>query len=129
MAKEGMKSLIRVEILGQEYTVKSDEGEERVKDIAEYVNRKIKEVSERTKTVSTLNLAILAAMNIANDYLEAVEDKNAFTRTIEDKSLIAAGLSQSRKGSGTPKAIIWHPPRKLGSKRKHHTAFAGDHKT
>jgi cell division protein ZapA len=86
MAKEGMKSLIRVEILGQEYTVKSDEGEERVKDIAEYVNRKIKEVSERTKTVSTLNLAILAAMNIANDYLEAVEDKKAFTRTIEDKS-------------------------------------------
>jgi cell division protein ZapA len=86
MAKEGMKSLIRVEILGQEYTVKSDEGEERVKNIAEYVNRKIKEVSERTKTVSTLNLAILAAMNIANDYLEAVEDKKAFTRTIEDKS-------------------------------------------
>lgn len=81
-----MKSLIRVEILGQEYTVKSDEGEERVKNIAEYVNRKIKEVSERTKTVSTLNLAILAAMNIANDYLEAVEDKKAFTRTIEDKS-------------------------------------------
>jgi cell division protein ZapA len=86
MAKEGMKNLIRVEILGQEYTVKSDEGEERVKNIAEYVNRKIKEVSERTKTVSTLNLAILAAMNIANDYLEAVEDKKAFTRTIEDKS-------------------------------------------
>lgn len=86
MAKEGMKSLIRVEILGQEYTVKSDEGEERVKNIAEYVNRKIKEVSERTKTVSTLNLAILAAMNIANDYLEAVDDKKAFTRTIEAKS-------------------------------------------
>jgi len=81
-----MKNLVRVEILGREYTVKSDEGEERVKNIAEYVNRKIKEVSEGGQTVSTLNLAILAALNIANDYFEAIEDKNTFWRTIEARS-------------------------------------------
>jgi len=81
-----MKNLVRVEILGREYTVKSDEGEERVKNIAEYVNRKIKEVSEGGQTVSTLNQAILAAMNIANDYFEAIEDKKTFCRTIEARS-------------------------------------------
>jgi cell division protein ZapA len=81
-----MKNLIRVEILGREYTVKSDEGEERVKDIAEYVNRKIKEVSESGQTVSTLNLAILAALNIANDYFKAVEGQKNFWQNIETRS-------------------------------------------
>jgi cell division protein ZapA len=81
-----MKNLIRVEILGREYTVKSDEGEERVKDIAEYVNRKFKEVSEGGQTVSTLNLAILAALNIANDYFKAVEGQKNFWQNIETRS-------------------------------------------
>jgi cell division protein ZapA len=81
-----MKNLIRVEILGREYTVKSDEGEERVKAIADYVNRKIKEVSESGQTVSTLNLAILAALNIANDYFKAVEGQKNFCQSIEARS-------------------------------------------
>jgi cell division protein ZapA len=81
-----MKNLVRVEILGREYTVKSDEGEERVKNIAAYVNRKIKEVSESTQTVSTLNLAILAALNIANDYFEAVEGQKSFWQSVEARS-------------------------------------------
>jgi cell division protein ZapA len=81
-----MKNLVRVEVLGREYTVKSDEGEERVRNIAEYVNRKIKEVSESSQTVSTLNLAILAAMNIANDYFGAIEDRKNFFQTIETRS-------------------------------------------
>jgi cell division protein ZapA len=81
-----MKNLIRVEISGREYTVKSDEGEERVKDIAGYVNRKIKEVSESSQTVSTLNLAILAALNIANDYFNAVEGQKNFWQSIEARS-------------------------------------------
>jgi cell division protein ZapA len=81
-----MKNFVRVEILGREYTLKSDEGEERVRDVAEYVNRKLKEVSEGGRTVSTLNLAILAAMNIANDYFEALENQKEFFRTIEARS-------------------------------------------
>jgi len=81
-----MKNLVRVEILGREYTVKSDEGEERVQDIAAYVNRKIKEVSEGGQTVSTLNLAILAALNIANDYFKAVEGQKSFSQSIEARS-------------------------------------------
>jgi hypothetical protein len=40
-------------------------------------------------------------------------------------SLVAAGRSRFPENTGKPKAIIWHPPRNLGSKRKHHTAFAG----
>lgn len=78
-----MKNLVRVEILGREYTVKSDEGEERVRKIAEYVNEKIKKISESTKTLSTLNVAILAALDIANEYFEALEGHGDLSRRVE----------------------------------------------
>jgi len=81
-----MKNLVRVEILGREYVVKSDEGEERVKKIAAYVNQKIKEISESTQTVSTLNAAILAAMNIANDYFQIMEEKKTYRQDYESKA-------------------------------------------
>jgi len=81
-----MKNLVKVEILGREYTVKSDEEEERVQKIADYVNRKMKEVLQRVKTVSTLNVAILAAMNIASDYFDSEEAQRMIGRVIEAKS-------------------------------------------
>ncbi len=81
-----MKNLVRIEILGREYNVRSDEGEDRVKKIAEYVDQKIKEITADTKTLSTINVAILAALNIADDYFRAVEDQNHLTRTVKNKS-------------------------------------------
>jgi len=81
-----LKNLVRIEILGREYNVRSDEGEERVRKIAEYVDQKIKEITEGTKTLSTINVAILAALNIADDYFRAVEDQNHLTRTVKNKS-------------------------------------------
>ena len=78
-----MKNLVRVEILGREYNVRSDEGEERVKQIAEYVNQKIKKISENAKTISTLNVAILAAMDIANEYFEVLEGQRDLNRRVE----------------------------------------------
>lgn len=78
-----MKNLVRVEILGREYTLKSDEGEERVRKIAEYVNEKIKKISDNTKTISTLNVAILAALDIANEYFEALEGHGDLSRRVE----------------------------------------------
>jgi cell division protein ZapA len=81
-----MKKVIRVEILGREYAVKSDEGEERVKKIAQYVNQKIKDISESTQTVSTMNAAILAAMNIANEYFQILEEKKNYRQDFESKA-------------------------------------------
>ncbi len=80
-----MKNLVRVEILGREYNVKSDEGEERVKKIAGYVDKKFREILEGTKTISTFNTAILGAFSIANDYFEVVEDQSTLTKAMEAK--------------------------------------------
>ncbi|MCX5905648.1 MAG: cell division protein ZapA [Deltaproteobacteria bacterium] len=81
-----MNRPVRIEILGREYFVKSNEGEERVKEIGDYVNRKIKEIAEGSKTVSTLNVAILVALNIAEDYFKAMEDQQQFENNIARKT-------------------------------------------
>jgi len=78
-----MKNIVRVEILGREYTLKSDEGEERVRKVAEYLNEKLKKISDNTKTLSTLNLAILAAMDIANEYFQILDGQDDLSRKVK----------------------------------------------
>ncbi|MCX5912557.1 MAG: cell division protein ZapA [Deltaproteobacteria bacterium] len=81
-----MKNLVRVEILGLEFVVKSDEKKERVEKIAAYVNQKIREISGGPQTVSTLNAAILAALNIADDYFKVLEEKGSHRQDYEGKA-------------------------------------------
>ncbi len=78
-----MKNTVRVEILGREYSLRTEEGEERVKRIAQYLNEKLKSLSENTKTLSTLNLAILAAMDIANEYFQILDGQDDLSRKVE----------------------------------------------
>ena len=43
----------------------------------------MKKISESTRTISTLNVAILAAMDIANEYFEALEGQKQPAQRIE----------------------------------------------
>jgi len=56
------------------------------------------------------------------------DDAIFFEPTVKERepSLIAAGLSQIRKKLGTPKVIIWPPPRKTRFKKKASHGIAGD---
>ena len=75
-----MAGYIKINILGKEYSIKSDVEENYVNQITEYLNQKVEEVLKTTKTVATLNVIILAAMNIANDYFQM---KNLNEETID----------------------------------------------
>ncbi len=79
-----MKNLVRVEIMGREYNIRSDEREERVKKIAQHVDEKLRKISEVSKTTSTLNAAILAAMDIANEYFDALEGRTHLRQRVEE---------------------------------------------
>jgi cell division protein ZapA (FtsZ GTPase activity inhibitor) len=46
----------------------------------------MEEVLKKTKTVSTLNVAILTALNIADDLIKEKEKRMALVRKIEAKS-------------------------------------------
>ena len=58
---------VRVEIFDQIYNLRGSDGDYILK-LAEYVDMKMRAVSEQTATVDSVRLAVLAALNIADDY-------------------------------------------------------------
>ena len=64
-----MKKRFEVKILGQELSVMSDSGDEHVADVIRYVSEKVDAAEKASGTKNTLNIAILAALNIADEYL------------------------------------------------------------
>jgi len=82
----GRERLVEIKVFGQTYTVKTDAEEDYIQEVAKYVNEKIEEVLKKTKSVSTLNVAILTALNIADDLLREKEKRIALVREVETKS-------------------------------------------
>src|SRR5436305_13757147 len=58
---------IRVEIYNQTYNIRSDGDSEYVTQLAEFVDRRMREISSGTLTVDSLKVAILAALHIADE--------------------------------------------------------------
>jgi len=58
---------VQVEIFDQTYNLRGTDPEY-IKKLAEYVDGKIRAVAEQTSTVDSLRLAVLAALNIADEY-------------------------------------------------------------
>ena len=77
---------VEIKVFGQTYTVKTDADEGHIQEVARYVNEKVDEVLKKTKSVSTLNVAILTALNIADDLLRERAKRAALVKEVEVKS-------------------------------------------
>lgn len=58
---------VRVEIYEQEYNLRGTDADYIFK-LAEYVDGKMRAVAQQTSTVDSVRLAVLAALNIADEY-------------------------------------------------------------
>ncbi|PYX28655.1 MAG: hypothetical protein DMG80_16215 [Acidobacteria bacterium] len=65
--KDPANGSVRVEIFDQIYNLRGSDGDYILK-LAEYVDMKMRAVSEQTATVDSVRLAVLAALNIADEY-------------------------------------------------------------
>jgi cell division protein ZapA len=61
---------IRVNIFGSEYTLISDSDENYVKEIAQYIDQKMREIDKNQSIRSTAKVAILAALNITDELFQ-----------------------------------------------------------
>jgi cell division protein ZapA len=59
--------LIQVEIFGQSYNLRGEGDSSYLQELAGYVDRRMREVADATGTVDSLKVAILAALNIADE--------------------------------------------------------------
>ena len=65
-----MKKSYKISILGQDLSVLSDAEDEQVANVVQFVNNKIEEVMQSKDGLKTLNVAILAALNISEELLK-----------------------------------------------------------
>jgi cell division protein ZapA len=66
-AQDAQNASVRVEIFDQAYNLRGTDAKYIMK-LAEYVDTKMRAVAEATNTIDTVRLAVLAALNIADEY-------------------------------------------------------------
>jgi len=66
--KDAQNASVRVEIFDQAYNLRAGSDPEYILKLAEYVDSKMRAVAAATNTVDTVRLAVLAALNIADEY-------------------------------------------------------------
>lgn len=84
-SREESSNRVEVHILGQRFLLKGSHDPQYVERLAAYVKRKIDEVAARGP-VSSPKLAVLAALNIADDYFRALEEARDFKQEVAHKS-------------------------------------------
>jgi cell division protein ZapA len=67
LVKDPQNSSVRVEIFDQAYNLRGSDPEYILR-LAEYVDTKMRAVAEATNTIDTVRLAVLAALNIADEF-------------------------------------------------------------
>lgn len=63
-----MSADIELEVAGQRLKIRTDEDEQYMRGLASYVGEHMKAVGHGQKGTTTLNVAILAALRIADEY-------------------------------------------------------------
>jgi cell division protein ZapA len=58
---------MKIEIFDQNYNVNADDNEEYLTELAAYVDKKMRAISESTQIVDSVKVAVLAALNIADE--------------------------------------------------------------
>jgi cell division protein ZapA len=80
-----MKRPVSVQIAGQKYTLRSDAEDSRVRALASFVDARFKEVQKQTRIADTQALAILTALQIAEQLFDEREETSALKKRIRDK--------------------------------------------
>lgn len=68
------KNTLRVNIFGTEYVLKGDSSLEHMQRVATLVDQKMREISQSGTIKSNTKLAILAALNIADEYFKTRDE-------------------------------------------------------
>lgn len=65
-----MKKNYHINILGQDLSVLSDSGDDHVASVIQCVEAKVDQIKSAKNNLTALNIAILSALNIADEYVK-----------------------------------------------------------
>jgi cell division protein ZapA len=86
---------VEVKILGQSYSIRTDEDEDYIRSIASYVDEKLKEIYSVAPNANQGKAAIMAAFGIADELFKLKMEREEWDKMIEEKTRILSGILDS----------------------------------
>lgn len=83
---------VEIQILGQNYSIRTEEDEAYMKALAAYVDEKLKEIFKVAPNVNHVKAAIMAALGIADELFKMRIDQENLDKMIEEKTKILSDL-------------------------------------
>lgn len=77
------KRQLRIEVLGTSFVIQSEESPEHLAVLSSFVRERIDEVKARYNFADPLTVALLAALNIADDYFKLQQGRPLSPRALE----------------------------------------------
>ena len=75
-----------VYILGQKYTIKGEAPEEYIRELASFVDKKLKEIYNVSPNMTPVKASILAALDIADELFRLRNEQEELAKHIEEKT-------------------------------------------
>jgi|TARA_B100001250_G_scaffold31176_1_gene25541 cell division protein ZapA (FtsZ GTPase activity inhibitor) len=96
---------VAVKIFEDEYLI-ADADAQKVERIAQYVDKKMREIDKQhSANISTSKLAVLAAMTIADEFMQAVGEQSRLAETAQENLHRLSALVDARVGMANSAAI------------------------
>jgi cell division protein ZapA len=83
---DGPVRVVPVEILGQQYPIRSSLDDRYVTELATYVDEKMRAAALATPAGDSVRLAVLAALNIADEFFRARQAERAWQNVVEERA-------------------------------------------
>ena len=82
-----MSGVVTVEIAGQRYRIRSELDQAYVAELAAYVERKVRAASDSAPAADIQGLAVLAALNIADELFQARSERGRGSDSLNARAL------------------------------------------
>jgi cell division protein ZapA (FtsZ GTPase activity inhibitor) len=86
---------VEVRILGQSYSIKTEEEEDYILSLAGYVDEKLREIYSVMPNISQTRATVMAAFGIADELFKLKSRQEDIDRLIEEKTKILSGFLDS----------------------------------
>src|SRR5437867_9709624 len=97
------KNVVQVQIFGHSYTIRGEADQDYILEVAAYVDRKMREVTEKVPVASLSKVAILASLNIADELFKERAQRQTQDRQLSRRAeQLNAALDELIESGGGP---------------------------
>jgi cell division protein ZapA len=83
---ESSKNSVHVNIYGEEYAIRCDGDQDYIRQVAGYLDRKMRDVAEKIPNKSPSKVAILAALNITDELFTERRKTETEVSSVEERT-------------------------------------------